>query len=111
MVSSSTFAEDDSSEELILTPSDSKCLKYFTYTIYFLFWATCYAIAIQLKFGIVYLMFSALIGIYLNTRTGPKDKSEISAYSVFNENCEAIDGTLKAEQFEREIRYGSLGMK
>lgn len=56
-------------------------------------------------------MFSALVGIYLNTRTGPKPKNEISAYSVFNENCEAIDGTLKGEQFEREIRYGALNMK
>lgn len=29
----------------------------------------------------------------------------MSAYSVFNENCERIDGTLSAEQFEREIGY------
>lgn len=52
-------------------------------------------------------MFSALLGIYFNTRTEPKKRNEMSAYSVFNKNCESIDGTLKAEQFEREIRYGS----
>lgn len=45
--------------------------------------------------------------MYLNTRTGPKRKHEISAYSVFNKNCESIPGTLKAEQFEREMRYGA----
>ncbi|GJQ78326.1 hypothetical protein Trydic_g22161 [Trypoxylus dichotomus] len=32
--------------------------------------------------------------------------NEISAYSVFNKGCKSIDGTLKAEQFEREIRFG-----
>lgn len=57
-------------------------------------------------FGTVYFIVSLLIGIYLNTRTQPRSKNEISAYSVFNKNCESIDGTLKAEQFEREIRYG-----
>ncbi|XP_017966691.1 SAYSvFN domain-containing protein 1 [Drosophila navojoa] len=86
---------------------DNKCLKYTLWTVYFLFWVTLYVIAIELKFGLVFLMFSALLGIYFNTRTGPKDPNEISAYSIFNKNCESIDGTLKAEQFEREIRYGS----
>lgn len=82
---------------------DSKKFQYFLYVIYFLFWITCYAIAIELQFGTVYLLFSALFGIYFNTRTGPKKKKEISAYSVFNKNCEAIDGTIKPEQFEREM--------
>lgn len=68
-------------------------------------------IAIELKFGIVYLLFSAIFGIYFNTRTGPKQKNEISAYSVFNENCQSIKGTLTAEQFEREIRYGPTTVK
>lgn len=86
-------------------------LTYFTYTVYFCFWTTCWLIAIELKFGIVFLLFSALFGIYFNTRTGPKPRNEISAYSVFNENCESIDGTLTAEQFEREIRYGPMTVK
>ncbi|XP_058115944.1 SAYSvFN domain-containing protein 1 [Anopheles ziemanni] len=77
-------------------------LTYVTYLVYFLFWATLYAIAIELRFGVVFLMLSALFGIYFNTRT-KRAPGEISAYSVFNKNCEAIDGTLKAEQFEREI--------
>lgn len=77
-------------------------LTYVTYLVYFLFWVTLYAIAIELRFGVVFLMISALVGIYFNTRT-EKEPGEISAYSVFNENCESIDGTLKAEQFEREI--------
>ncbi|XP_017123978.1 SAYSvFN domain-containing protein 1 isoform X1 [Drosophila elegans] len=82
-------------------------LKYTLWAVYLLFWITLYAIAIKLSFGLVFLMFSALFGIYFNTRTDPKKRNEMSAYSVFNKNCESIDGTLKAEQFEREIRYGS----
>lgn len=47
--------------------------------------------------------------MFWNTRK--KKPGEISAYSVFNEGCESIDGTLKAEQFEREIRYGAGSVK
>uniref|UniRef100_A0A182P3Z5 SAYSvFN domain-containing protein n=1 Tax=Anopheles epiroticus TaxID=199890 RepID=A0A182P3Z5_9DIPT len=83
-------------------PKPRSWLTYLTYLVYFLFWVTLYAIAIELRFGVVFLMLSALFGIYFNTRT-KKAPGEISAYSVFNENCQAIDGTLKAEQFEREI--------
>ncbi|CAK1550427.1 unnamed protein product [Leptosia nina] len=39
--------------------------------------------------------------------TKPKKQGEVSAYSVFNKDCKSIDGTLKAEQFEKEIRYGA----
>lgn len=92
------------------TNQSSQNFKYFTWFIYFCFWATCYMIAIELKFGMVFLLFSALFGIYFNTRTGPRKKNEASAYSVFNKNCEAIDGTLTPEQFEREIRYGATSV-
>ncbi|XP_034475459.1 SAYSvFN domain-containing protein 1 [Drosophila innubila] len=90
---------------------ESKCFKYTLWGVYFLFWVTLYVIAIELKFGLVFLMFSALFFIYFNTRTGPKKSNELSAYSVFNKNCESIDGTLKAEQFENEIRYGSASVR
>ncbi|KAH8417304.1 hypothetical protein KR222_008695 [Zaprionus bogoriensis] len=106
---------DSSEEEVPHTLADSsddvrkesKALKYTLWVVYFLFWVTLYIIAIELKFGLVFLMFSALFGIYFNTRTGPKKSNEMSAYSVFNKNCESIDGTLKAEQFESEIRFGA----
>uniref|UniRef100_A0A1B0DFT2 Uncharacterized protein n=1 Tax=Phlebotomus papatasi TaxID=29031 RepID=A0A1B0DFT2_PHLPP len=81
---------------------------YFIYVLYFLLWATCYAIAIELQFGVVFFLFSALGAVYLNTRTRPKQPGEISAYSVFNKDCHAIDGTLKAEQFEAELRYAAI---
>lgn len=76
------------------------------WSIYFIIWVTTYIIFLKLQFGAVFFVLSLLIGIYLNTRTRPRRKGEVSAYSVFNENCTSIEGTLKPEQFEREIRYG-----
>lgn len=83
---------------------------YLDFTFYFLcfvLWSIVYWIFIKLQFGCVYFILSALIGMYVNTRTGPRRRNEVSAYSVFNKNCTSIPGTLKAEQFEREIRYGA----
>lgn len=82
-----------------------------TYLLYFLLWVTLYMIALEYEFGAVYFILSALVFIWLNTRSEPKRRDEPSAYSVFNPNCEAIEGTLDASQFEREIRYGIGGAR
>lgn len=81
------------------------------YLLYFALWATLYIIAIEIEFGAVYFVISTLVIICLNTRSRPKKKGELSAYSVFNPNCETIEGTLDASQFEREIRYGALNVR
>ncbi|KAG5315644.1 SMDC1 protein, partial [Pseudoatta argentina] len=98
--------EEDNTQE-----SQSTVLKRVIYLLYFLLWATLYLIALEYEFGAVYFILSALIFICLNTRSGPKRRSEPSAYSVFNPNCEAIEGTLDASQFEKEIRYGIGGIR
>ncbi|XP_016906768.1 uncharacterized protein LOC107994396 [Apis cerana] len=96
----STYSDD--------TEHQSQCtiLRIVTYLLYFLLWATLYIIAIEYEFGAIYFIVSTLIFICLNTRSRPKKPGELSAYSVFNPNCKAIEGTLDASQFEREIRYG-----
>ncbi|XP_017783091.1 PREDICTED: SAYSvFN domain-containing protein 1 [Nicrophorus vespilloides] len=78
------------------------------YGLFILLWCVVWLIFIKLQFGAVYFIFSAFIFIYFNTRTSKKRKHEVSAYSVFNKNCESIDGTLKAEQLERQMIYGRL---
>lgn len=100
--SEQTERENDSNS----TQREESKYKYFIYIIWFCFWATCWMIAIELKFGVVYLLFSALFGVYFNTRTGPKRKNEVSAYSVFNKDCESIKGTLTGEQLAGEMIYG-----
>ena len=60
---------------------------------------------IQLQFGAVYFAVSLLFIMYFSMRT-ERDPCHLSAYSVFNPNCERIDGTFTAEQFEKELRFG-----
>ncbi|XP_050444992.1 uncharacterized protein LOC126848267 [Cataglyphis hispanica] len=103
--------EEDVSSEENVQQSKSTVITKVIYLLYFLLWVTLYAIALKYEFGAVYFILSALVFIYLNTRSGPKRRGEPSAYSVFNPNCEAIQGTLDATQFEREIRYGIGGMR
>ncbi|KAJ8723744.1 hypothetical protein PYW07_007724 [Mythimna separata] len=74
--------------------------------VYLIIWTFTWGIFLHYQFGAVYFVISALIAIYLNTRTRPKREGEVSAYSVFNKNCASIEGSLNPEQFEREIRYG-----
>ena len=49
--------------------------------------------------------------MYRNTRTGPRQRNTLSAYSVFNPNQERIDGTFTTEQFEKELRFGAGSVK
>ena len=74
-------------------------------------WVCFLIVFIKLEFALVYLATSAFALIYLNlgneaSKTGRRE-GNMSAYSVFNPGCESIDGTLTAQQFEREIRHGS----
>lgn len=98
-------------EDVSSVDSKSTIITRLIYLLYFLLWITLYAIALEYEFGAVYFVLSALVFICLNTRSGPKRRGEPSAYSVFNPNCEAIEGTLDASQFEREIRYGIGGAR
>lgn len=71
-------------------------------------WCCLFRYAVYIEFGAVFLLLSGFYLIWTNTRTCPKKGDEMSAYSVFNPNCERIEGTLDAEQFEKEIRYGMI---
>lgn len=99
--------EESQSQTHTIPQSTANKLKIVYYVLWVTLWALLYILFIELQFGTVYLISSGLIAMYLNTRTGPKQPDEVSAYSVFNDNCQSIDGTLKAEQFEREIRFGA----
>lgn len=81
------------------------------YSAYAIIWLSFFIFFINLQFGAVYFGVTVLIGICLNTRTKPKKKGEVSAYSVFNEDCTSIDGTLKAEDLQRQLLYGSLPVR
>ncbi|XP_063235598.1 SAYSvFN domain-containing protein 1 [Bacillus rossius redtenbacheri] len=79
-----------------------------SWLLYALLWLTLLLIAAHFEFGAVFVVVSLLCVIWANTRTGPRKQGEMSAYSVFNPDCQPIDGTLRAEQFEREMGYRML---
>ncbi|CAI4225089.1 unnamed protein product [Auanema sp. JU1783] len=54
-----------------------------------------------MEFGAVFFVFSLLCAICLSL--GKRNDNEISAYSVFNPNCERLLGQMTAEHFERDL--------
>ncbi|KAM4041141.1 SAYSvFN domain-containing protein 1 [Anomaloglossus baeobatrachus] len=74
-----------------------------------LLWLVLLGLFVELEFGLAYFMLSMFYWLYEGTRRpGLRKRGEKSAYSVFNPGCEAIQGTLTAEQFERELQYRPL---
>ncbi|XP_072031379.1 uncharacterized protein [Amphiura filiformis] len=71
-------------------------------------WVALLVFFVIIEFAAVYIVFTLFYVMYANMRSGRETKrpGELSAYSVFNPNCERIDGTLTAEQFEKELRHG-----
>ncbi|WKY11158.1 hypothetical protein Q1695_003032 [Nippostrongylus brasiliensis] len=53
------------------------------------------------QFGLVFFAVSLLMAIWLSL--GTRSEGEISAYSVFNPNCERLLGQMTAEHFERDV--------
>lgn len=75
---------------------------------YIVVWTGMFAYAVYIEFGAVFILLSGFYFIWTNTRTEPRKPDEISAYSVFNPNCERIQGTLDAETLEKEMKYGFI---
>ncbi|KAG1663866.1 SAYSvFN domain-containing protein 1 [Nymphon striatum] len=80
-----------------------KNLKNIRYIVVIILWCLLMLLFLKIEFGAVFFASSLLIFLFLNTRTEPKKDGEISAYSVFNPNCESITGTFSAEHFERQF--------
>ena len=79
--------------------------------LYVILWLMLWKFFIEIQFGAVYFILSVSIICYINTRTGPSDPRQLSAYSVFNANQERLDGTFTTEQFEKELRFGAASVK
>ncbi|KAI8925359.1 hypothetical protein BC831DRAFT_461299 [Entophlyctis helioformis] len=68
-----------------------------------LVYAVLQIVFVWLDFGIPFFILSLLSLIVWNTTTQGREPQTKSAYSVFNSNVERLDGSLTAEQFEKEI--------
>ena len=87
--------------------NNEEVFSWFILFLKFLFWILLWGFFIQIEFGTVFFFVSMFYWVYASMQAGSRKAWEPSAYSVFNENCEAIDGTLNAEQFERELKFGA----
>ncbi|XP_033873692.1 SAYSvFN domain-containing protein 1-like isoform X2 [Acipenser ruthenus] len=71
-----------------------------------LLWLVLLGLFVELEFGLAFFVLSLFYWLYEGTRDSSQRRSgEPSAYSVFNPGCQAIQGTLTAEQFEGELGY------
>ncbi|GFX62000.1 SAYSvFN domain-containing protein [Trichonephila clavipes] len=73
-------------------------------------WCLVMVLFITFEFGAVFFIISVFYFMFTNFRETEKSPNELSAYSVFNPHCESIKGTLTAQQFENEIKFGLGGL-
>ncbi len=71
-----------------------------------LLWCILQALFIEIEFGVIFFIASCLFFMVVSLKGSRRKPNELSAYSVFNKNFERIEGTLTAEQFDKEIRHG-----
>jgi len=69
------------------------------------FWIVAFLGCYEFGFLPVFFVCFLFYAMYLTLKHSRRKPGEPSAYSVFNKNCEAIDGSITAEQFERELRF------
>ncbi|XP_055042872.1 SAYSvFN domain-containing protein 1 [Misgurnus anguillicaudatus] len=77
-----------------------------------LLWLVLLGLFIELEFGLPFFLISLFYWLYEGFRS-PKARQpgELSAYSVFNPDCQPILGTLTAEQLEGEMGYRPMARR
>ncbi len=91
--------------------SESKPTAWYILVLKVVLWLLLWGLFIEVEFGAVFVVLSAMYFVYASLKGSRRKSWEPSAYSVFNKDFEAIEGTLTAEQFERELRLGPAAVK
>ena len=73
-----------------------------------LIYAVGQVLAYQVEFGAVFFCLSLLYLIWSSLDDRKRRRDELSAYSVFNPNCESIEGTVTADQLQKQLTFGVL---
>jgi len=102
--SDDSIENDECSEK----PRKSDKNLYYTIIMFSLWAAIQYWMITVAGFGAVFFAVSALFAIYFNTSKAGKKNNVLSAYSVFNPQCMAIQGSADPKQLERELIFGGL---
>ena len=98
--------EDNSAENSTEFEATSNKCDWISFSLKCLLWCLLQALFIEIEFGIIFFIASCLFFMVASLRGSKRKANELSAYSVFNKNFERIEGTLTAEQFDKEIRHG-----
>lgn len=93
------------------TKTSSSYNSWLVFGLKALLWLLLLGFFIEIEFGVAFFISSLFYWMYSFLRGSKRDPRELSAYSVFNKNCERIDGTLAAEQFDQELRYGPTAVR
>ena len=98
---------DETEEEFEEEPAEWTKIDIAILTVKVLIWTCFLFFCIQQEVASIYLVVTGFALIYLNlgSERGRGGGGRVSAYSVFNENCHSIDGSLKAEHFERDLLF------
>ncbi|XP_041814810.1 SAYSvFN domain-containing protein 1 [Chelmon rostratus] len=74
-----------------------------------LLWLVLLGLFVELEFGLPFFVISLFYWLYEGLRSpAPREPGELSAYSVFNPDCQPLLGSLTAEQLEGEMGYRPL---
>ncbi|TNN49160.1 SAYSvFN domain-containing protein 1 [Liparis tanakae] len=76
-----------------------------------LLWLVLLGLFVEIEFGLPFFVISLFYWLYQGFRSpAPREPGELSAYSVFNPDCQPLLGSVTAEQLEREMGYISILM-
>ncbi|KAM6905872.1 SAYSvFN domain-containing protein 1-like [Lycodopsis pacificus] len=74
-----------------------------------LLWLVLIGVFVELEFGLPFFVISLFYWLYQGLRSpAAREPGELSAYSVFNPDCQPLLGTLTTEQLDSEMGYRHL---
>lgn len=74
-----------------------------------LLWLVLLGMFAELEFGLPFFLISLFYWLYEGLRSpAAREPGEMSAYSVFNPDCQPLLGAISAEQLEGEMGYRPL---
>lgn len=83
-------------------------IEYLILMLKILIYIIAQTVAYLIEFGAVFFCVSMLVLIWYTLDDRKRERKELSAYSVFNPNFEAIDGTVTADQLKKQLTFGAL---
>lgn len=92
----------DENDDLVGSTTNKSMLSFLLKS---LIWISLLVIFVRLEFGTIFFICSLFYWIFVNL-DNRSTNNRLSAYSVFNRNCERIQGTFTAEDYDRQLRHG-----